>query len=322
MPFDCDCCCWDCCRCDDDYNYVEELVHDWSYVPSRLRFMGTDPNGLYLGAEFELDTSSSDIAFQAAREAYDCVGDMAYLKEDGSLQYGFEVVTVPMSYNYFMDCFPFHIFPHLREIGMEASSHAGIHVHVSRAGFSGPLHIYRWLKLWFRNSLYVTNIARRNSRQWAAFDDRQRRLQKSYCKGGGDGSINRYAAINMSNEDTFEVRVFRSSTRPQRLRASVQLVHASVEYARGITCANILKDGAWDWSRFMRYVVDNRETYTDLVRECAERFCAVKDARETVTVSALETYIEYIWNISPRTGVRKPTILRNHDELSRIVLGY
>jgi hypothetical protein len=183
-----------CDNCTDTYSTAHHAVHDSYYTPE-LRFHGDGP--LFLGMEVEIKTPS-----RSYRDAVDTavahVRDLAYLKEDGSISCGFELVTHPMSYGYALERFPWQLLNRLRLLGCYTDDGVGIHVHVSRAGFSSPAHAYRWLKFVYRNEESVTTLARRSS-TWAQFSPQQRSSALDYVKGGQAG-YGRYQAINVCPE--------------------------------------------------------------------------------------------------------------------------
>lgn len=258
----------DYCDCGDCYDYDGcDRLRDYSYRPQFV-FHGDGP--LYLGFELELET-------RYGRGMDDCLDtisqwlppDLAYVKEDSSLNEGFELVTHPMSHAWASAHFPWHILSKLKSDGARDASSAGLHVHVNRTAFDGPCHIYRWLKLIYRNESDVIRIARRNSGQWAAFQSNYRKRIKDYAKG--DYRAERYSAVNVQNADTFEVRVFASTLDEDELRASLDLVAASVEYTRTLTVREVV-NGGWTWATFIAWVSERPE-YAALAR-MAGALCA------------------------------------------------
>lgn len=257
-----ECGCGDC----EDCGYADDpdecdLIDSYSYAPMP-RFQGDGP--VFLGLELEVTTPSGELR-EAAQVAIDEVGDLGYLKSDSSVS-GFELVTHPMTHAWMAEHFPWQALDALARMGCDGYEN-GIHVHVSRAGFDSPAHIFRWLQLIYRNEHAVTAIARRNSDQWASFSRAARRDAKEHAKGSRSGA--RYCAVNVQNYATFEVRVFRSSLDRQEVRAALDLVAASVEYTRNLTVPAILA-GGWTWEGFMEWARERPE-YAALVAESEAR---------------------------------------------------
>lgn len=248
---------------DDDDPDQCDLINSYGYAPTP-RFHGDGP--VFLGLELEVTTPSGELR-EAAQVAIDTIGDLGYLKSDSSVS-GFELVTHPMSHAWMAEHFPWKTLDELARMGCDGYEN-GIHVHVSRAGFDSPAHIFRWLKLIYRNEDPVTAIARRES-EWASFSSRARQNAKHHAKGSRQGD--RYCAVNVQNFATFEVRVFRSSLDRQEVRAALDLVSASVEYTRHLTVPAILS-GGWTWQGFMEWARERPE-YAALVAESEARVCA------------------------------------------------
>lgn len=242
------------------------LIENYYYKPVPV-FHGNGP--LFLGAEIEVSTNRPD---WNARVAKGHLGDLGYLKYDSSIDSGFEIVTHPMSYDYAMTEFPWPMLSDLADGGCAATQDTGMHVHLSRAGFTSEVHRYRWLKFIYRNKPDVIKVARRYSESWAPFSTAARQNAKYHAKYV-DYDTSRYAAVNVCNESTFELRIFASSLEPVEVQAALGLAAASVEYTRTLTPYAIAHDGGWGWPAFRNWV-DNRPEYTPLQSEMEKMACA------------------------------------------------
>ncbi|MGW5439651.1 amidoligase family protein [Nocardia asteroides] len=273
---------WVCPDCRDDYSRCHECemlfrgceyycegctqpnpsrVYDSCYKPDP-DFHGLGP--LFLGLELEVRTSYDGYG-DSVETANNRLDSLGYLKDDASISCGFELVTHPMSFDYAMNQFPWSLLSQLRLLGCYTDDDVGIHIHLSRAGFDSPAHIYRWLKLIYRNEPAVTTLARRRYSEWASFDPDVRAMAKDLAHG--DHGWGRYHAVNAHPTETFELRVFASSLKPQQVKAALAFAHASVEYTRGLRSPDIAR-GGWDWSAFTTWV-SARPEYTPLTAELA-----------------------------------------------------
>lgn len=252
-------------------------LHDADYSP-RPAFHGHGP--LYLGLELELNTAHfafDDAVVMAKTE----LGELAYLKNDHSIGCGFEIVTHPMSYDYAIEQFPWGVLPRLRLLGASTDSEVGIHIHLSRKGFDSPSHIYRWLRLIYRNHDHVIALARRDS-TWAKWDAGHRDHRRA-AHGLRTGA--RYQAVNTCPYDTFELRVFASSLYRRQVQAALAFAHATVEYTRHLTVADVVHRRGWEWSRFIAWVADRPE-YAPLIDE-------LTDLRDTGALDHLDTATDF-----------------------------
>jgi hypothetical protein len=256
------------CSCDEclDRDEFGGLIHDSGYKP-RPVFHGTGP--LFVGAEIELEVPY-DYTEQCAALADDLLGDLGYLKADGSLRNGFEIVTHPMSYQWAMENFPWPMLTALKQDGCSTGESTGIHVHLSRAGFRSACHVYRWMKFIYRNQRQVTAVARRSSPEYAAFTDDDRRAVKNYAKGACGA---RYRAINTNNTDTFELRIFASSLNPDEVQAALAFAAASVDYTRDLTVTTIAHRNGWSWQAFVDWL-SQRPLYRPLSTQLEALACA------------------------------------------------
>ncbi len=257
-----------CCDCEPEED-SSDYIHYYDYRP-RPQFHGTGP--LYLGFELEINTPEL-MRRECAETAIDHLGSLGYLKEDSTINdhtgYGFELVTHPMSYDWALTHFPWALLTVLRDADCTGIGN-GLHVHVSRAAFSSPAHIYRWMKLFYRNTDDVIALARRYSTRWADFTTEARREVKNYAKGASGA---RYQAINTVNRDTFELRIFASSLDRQEVQAALALAAASVDYTRTLSIADITTRDGWDWASFARWVAQEPR-YAPLSREMERLSCA------------------------------------------------
>ncbi|MFE3795734.1 hypothetical protein [Nocardia tengchongensis] len=257
-----------CTSCSRDRR--DDHIHDYSYKPAPY-FHGQGP--VFLGLELEIKTRSSSL--QACAEiAADHLGDLGYLKEDGSIGYnaGFEIVTHPMSYEWAIDEFPWKMLRELRIRGAYVDDNVGIHVHVSRKGFDSAAHVYRWMKFFYRNESHAVRLARRRSDDWASFTPETRAGIAKFAKGERFG-YGRYQAINVYPEETFEVRIFASSLHHQQVQAALAFIAASVEYTRTLTSGDVARRRGWEWTAFVTWVRAH-PIYLPLLAEMEALACA------------------------------------------------
>jgi hypothetical protein len=218
--------------------------------------------------------------------------DLAYLKNDGSLNNGFEIVTHPMSHDFFKNEASdfWSVLEDLRsKNGVRVKSWdtktCGLHIHISRTGFNGGAHMHRFLNLVYSNPDFYSTLAGRTSDQWAKFTDIYRREYKRDANGerifnldngyeietkrtfkhklDNERNSDRYSAVNTLNRETLEMRIFRGSVNGETIKAQIDLAHASVEYTRNLTVQDV-RNGNLSASRFMFYIIDNCELYPEL----------------------------------------------------------
>jgi hypothetical protein len=265
-----DCQCGEC----DDAVRRNSVVHDYGYKPrpvfhrvegepivERLnRFRESYDATLYMGMELEVESleRNSDVEVQNA------LGDVVYLKEDSSINDGFEIVTHPMTFRYAMESFNWNGIRDLRsDRRIGTSSNCGIHIHASKNAFTGPPHEYRWIMFWHRNQVNLKKLAGRDS-SYGSYDNDQRAKLVNVVKKG-DHSYRR-SAINTQNEYTHEVRVFASTLYVNRIKAAFQLVEGTIEYTRSLAAAKVMKDGGYSWVEFIVWLRSCGTKYAQLIK--------------------------------------------------------
>jgi len=282
-----------CDRCidsEDTDNHGNRIIHDYSYRPDAI-FHSTDKEErLFFGIEIEVEARDSKST--SAMHAHQLEGlDLAYLKYDGSLSDGFEIVTHPMSHDFFKNEATelWTVLEDLRsKQGMRVKAWdtrtCGLHIHISRTGFNGGSHMHRFLNLVYSNQEFYETLAGRSSEQWAKFSDIMRNdyvrdrdgrpIEDDYGfartvttrtfkhKLGHRGS-DRYSAVNTNNQETLEMRIFRGSVNGDTIKAQLDLAHASVEYTRTLTIQDV-REGALSADNLMWYVFQHEELYPEL----------------------------------------------------------
>lgn len=271
-----------CDSCSGDMYQGERVVHDYNYRPDVVFHSVKDNERLFFGFELEMELGSN--RGEAALYAFNKLepDDWAYLKNDGSLDNGFELVTHPMSFDFLMDSDNsqelWDTIYALRE-QYNAKSYntrtCGFHIHISRSGFKGGAHMHRFLNLVYSNPKLYQKLAGRSSDQWAKFDDVYRRyyddnegtykLTKSFKhKLSMQRESDRYSAVNTLNSQTLEMRIFKGTMSIQALRAHIQLAYASVEYTRDLSVQEVTM-GALNQNNFLAYIYANMDTYPELI---------------------------------------------------------
>jgi len=274
--------------CSEDED--ESTIHSYSYRPSPYFF---GKGQYYLGFELEVE-ARNESRYAGAEIAQDLLGSHAYMKDDGSLSDGFEIVTHPHTLEAYQTDFNWEFIPTLKRNGFRSwnTETCGLHVHVSRTAFGDGLipwnstdrdqlilkkqaHELRFMKLIYDNQRQVERIAGRAGNHYATFQDKGKLVSKLKY---GNQSSGRYSAINTENDATLEVRVFKGSLRKERVMSALEFVTASVEYTRDLKVT--AKNQALSWLRFTAYVSEHMDTYPNLALIMSESFASDTNPNE------------------------------------------
>lgn len=249
----------------DDQANERGRLHDHDYTPSWTLYGDGD---LRFGLELEMAAGDDcgDSVTDGIALIRHHLGDLALAKYDGSISDGLELVTHPATYDYLVGCGLADLLDEMRRRGWRSWSdgRAGLHVHVSRAAFRDPVHLFVFTLFAYRSHAELRAYSGRRGDsldRWASFDehgagvspprsDRYRHSITNKVKGRVSGS--KYAAINFQHEDSVEVRIFRGSLRFDTVLAALQMLRALVDFTRTVRAADFLA-GLVTWSEFAAY---------------------------------------------------------------------
>lgn len=224
------------------------LIHNYSYKPEP-NFLGDGK--LFFGLELEMLGDAYEIAGRV--HDLDPGEEHWYCKQDASVE-GTEIVTHPMSPDWIRESGAItELMSALNKEGStarvkEGDRSTGVHIHVSRAGFSSDYHMWKWAYFQYANNLYLRWLAGRST-DWGTFTSSQR--PSSIIGGGAGGDLlvgnsgsplkdyvkkksggDHGAAINPGPEHTLELRYFSSTLSEVTLRGYFEVVEAIHEYTQ------------------------------------------------------------------------------------------
>lgn len=268
-------------------------VYSYDYKPEPM-WLGGPGKPYYLGFELEISAESYDVSPIYEWCADTGVPGMLYCKEDGSVN-GFEIVSHPMTPEFFDSVDWSDFFTMLERhwpMGRyeEPTGH-GLHVHVSRTAFPHQSTLARWSYLLNKYENHVNRVARRTSSRWAQFTPWPVSMLLPYERARSNGRWidgealacgccyeriwredplsgrichqfqtrgypERYQAVNLTNRHTVEVRVFRSTRKPEEFTAALHFVAATVEFVRTMQPWHATRESV-AWDRFADYVVSH-----------------------------------------------------------------
>lgn len=255
---------------DDD----DRTIHDYSYQPTlkwfvkdietntivktnRTGFISSNP---FMG--FELEVEANNNRYGIAEKLLQQIGDWAYLKHDGSLDNGFEIVSHPHTLSaYNLRNWNWIQWLTNQDVSSWDTNTCGLHVHINKSAFLNSGHIWRFTNLVLYNRNEAARLAGRRDSRWASFS-REYKQVGNILKGVQ--SPERYTAVNLSPYRTIEVRMFRGSLHEPRVRAALEFVNANFEYTKPLTSHDVLKNDAMSWWSFTSWVKSNESNYPHL----------------------------------------------------------
>lgn len=270
---------FDCCDVCADQVMVDRLIHSYNYKPRPLftdalddrRLCDPKPGVRYVGLEMEVDCGDRDKYIVECWKAAKDKGyaDMFYFMFDGSLRdedgndTGIEVTTVPLALNYALDGFPFEFFKEQANLyGMRAhnTKTCGLHIHVNKDSipeFQSTMAkiLLVFDKFYMELCQFGRRISKEQAERWA---DRPRaNIFKEDNFRAIDAKLNRagyshYKAVNLSPSETVEFRLWKGTTNPGTIRATIDFVSAMLDM-----CAASPLETVYDmvWSDFVRAIL-------------------------------------------------------------------
>ncbi len=270
--------------CDDCYDKrINNLIHEYGYKPEPIFYGAGDR---YFGVELEIDKGGRDNDnAEMLLDTANYFRELIYIKTDGSLEDGMEIVTHPMSLHYHINNMPWAdvmdeaIRLHYRSHKTET---CGLHIHVNRTTFGDTREIqeerisrvlyfveHHWEELlkFSRRSAYQMN-------KWAArygYKDKPKELME-HAKKSNRG---RYACVNLENSETIEFRMFRGTLKYNTLIATLQLVNIICDLA---ICRSDKRLQEMGWTEFVIGIDEDENP--ELIAYLKERRLYVNDEVE------------------------------------------
>lgn len=251
-----------CCECHS--RRTNRPIHDYNYKPEPI-FYGEGSR--YLGVELEIDyggeyTESAEQILDTANSSADHI----YIKHDGSLEEGLEIVTHPMTLDYHMHNMNWADITRTA-LSLDYLSHktstCGLHVHVNRSSLAKEYFdqervigniLYLVEKFW--DKLLV--FSRRTEEQLNRWASRYgyKNSPKDVYKGAKESYSGRYKCVNIQNSETVEFRIFRGTLKTNTIIATLQMVNEICNVAVSLSETELQK---LTWNGFIEMIMHNKE---------------------------------------------------------------
>ena len=262
----------DCYYCEDHYDEDIDIYDYHGFSNWQKQTLKNENPPYCIGFELEVENTkhshdNNDLA-RFVKNTYPVI-----CSKDGSIDYGFEIVSHPLSYNYIVENQD-KLKTMLEELASRGcESHnpgtCGLHFHVTHPHNDDIIDRIILIMETYKEELIT--FSRRTSgqmEQWCKFlsDIKDGEDCKSlyYIKKNKETST-RYMALNLTNYNTIEFRIFRGTLNFDTFMASVELVNNIMTL-----CSNLeipIEEITWD-----------RLTETQF----AHTYCDVKNIRSTI----------------------------------------
>ena len=266
--------------------YKHNIINNYSYKPKFVNHrIGNEKSKLLLGMENEIEydrnligknlVNNYEITLKNSDPYYvnyetfisyiidKAIPNFLYLKHDGSLDWGVEIVSHPATIEFWREQKDnlktlFDLLSEHNCSGEKAKT-AGMHVHIARAKMN-LAHKNSFCAFIHGNSEFVKKIARRGSNRYSKYidiNDEERKAPESVERKFFHHD--RYEAVNWNSKSTVEVRVFQSTLNINHFLANLEFCQAAYDFTAVNSVAEVLSDSCID--NFKKFVEENRFIY-------------------------------------------------------------
>lgn len=255
------------------------IINEYYYKPKTFTLHKlNNENNLYIGCEIEvaMGGESEDNA-KIVSEMMNTNDTYVYIKHDGSLIDGMEIVTMPCTYEFYQSLNYKNTFDKLVKLGYKAhdTSCCGLHMHVNRDFFGNSkleqdLNISKLLYLFEKFWTEITYVARRGSTRYAQrfYMEQNDTIMDIYAKSKNS---DRYSIINLKNENTVEIRVYKGTLNYDTFINTIEFTKKICEYAKTIDIYNVglvlWSDIEKDFSQQLKDYIEDRKKKTDEIKD-------------------------------------------------------
>ena len=127
---------------------------------------------------------------------------------------------------------------YLRNNGFRSfnSTTCGMHIHISKENFT-TWQLFRFMSFFNDNKEFIVKLSQRDEsklRKWASLSDENRDelVHKTISVKKGKDNFSRYSAINLCNDKTIEIRIFRGTLAQGSFFKNIEFCQALFEYTR------------------------------------------------------------------------------------------
>lgn len=219
-------------------------------------------NTLFMGVELEVEMSGRATMDRddAATEAWKTLNGDGIVVHDGSLDNGFEMVSIPATLNYHYDIWERVCRSDLRsQIVSFMRESCGLHIHMSKECFTSyTLGMFITFINSTHNKEFIDVISQRRGNSYCARRDTKvsRGKHRDRFTDAEGGRHDKYWATNLQNEATVEVRMFKGTLAFKGVMKSLEFCHALHKYVTFHAAHNKLQ-----FEDFLTWLVDRKQGY-------------------------------------------------------------
>jgi hypothetical protein len=252
--------------------YESNKINEYNYKPNPIFYGKKESDNLFFGVELEITTPhkyrdklSEYISFNFNQEK-----PFLYLKFDRSIgnegTAGFEIVTHPFNYQWLNSKNGIEKIEQLfniKSFGCESfyTNTCGMHVHLSKKAFTN-IHLYKFLKMIYEQKDFSIIISERDDMQkvdtYMNFEPIKPLKILAQERINGKDNNSRHKAVNLSCENTVEVRIFKGTLEIEKFLKNIQYCKSLFHYTEEESFKNLNLDN------YLKYIQNNKKTFLNL----------------------------------------------------------
>ena len=236
----------------------DSVIHEYDYTPTVV-FHGDDQ--VHFGVELETDGYSNPS--EVAESLIESDENNYYLKEDGSLHNGIEIVFQPRSVDSWLDYAEAlqNVCDKVAQHGGRSynTSTCGLHVHRGRADLT-DVQTAKLITAYVRLRSKIERVSQRGQGQYNSY-----RFVEAYAgnncklayKSVRDKTVNgnKYGALNFRNHSTIEFRTYKGTLKVSSLLGYILFTHYITAWAKHTKIVPLYRDPVRRvWDTFVDYV--------------------------------------------------------------------
>lgn len=249
--------CWYCDSCYDNHRSIIQPYHTQKDY-GEIRFYGDESrrDSIYMGFELEVDSKDWFDREEIAEGLQSRFGDFFAYENDGSLNYGLELISQPASLSYHLSLMDKYddAFRYLLKNGVKSHDvgTCGLHIHLDRRYFRDKedSSIAKLLYLFEKFRPELMKISRRSDTQAA---DWARSRKQNYSGEAGwikqavmeskafASYQQRYYAVNLNNDNTIEIRLWRGTLNAETFEATLKFTARLAEICKNTRAVELAK---------------------------------------------------------------------------------
>lgn len=261
-----------CKECLDEELKNENLIDN----PDSFYFLSEkNDDELFMGFELEVEREY-DIGIQSEKFIRflrgEKVSTIFFLKEDGSLDNGFEIVSHPFTLRYAKNHLNFKKmlnWLHKHKFN-DGKGNAGLHIHINRRFLTNEDVIK--MRMFFslnEEQLFVFS-KRGDENNYCKYEE----FDEYFLKDLSTQEERRYA-LNITNDNTIEMRIFNHTLNYSRFMAYLEFADALTRYCKNNTLSDVLQqtNRRKSWNCFVKYVKANKYKYLSKILKKDNLLC-------------------------------------------------